>query len=77
MAIDEEGKVWICTPGTGGVEIFDKGRRFVRRIELGTGTMTTNICFGGSDRRDVFVTAAGIGTVLKLRSDAPGLRLIS
>jgi gluconolactonase len=76
MAIDEDGNVWICTPGTGGVEIFDRRGQFVRRIELGTGTMTTNICFGGSDWRDVFITAAGTGTVLKLRSDAPGLQLL-
>ncbi|WP_084688107.1 SMP-30/gluconolactonase/LRE family protein [Paraburkholderia oxyphila] len=75
MAIDEEGNVWICTPGTGGVEIFDRRGQLSRRIDLGSGTMTTNICFGGDDRRDVFITAAGIGTVIKLRSGAPGLRL--
>jgi gluconolactonase len=76
MAIDEEGKLWVCTPGTGGVEIFDRRGVFVQRIELGTGTMTTNICFGGDERCDVFITAAGIGTVLTLKTDVPGLLLL-
>jgi gluconolactonase len=76
MAIDEEGNVWICTPGTGGIEIFDRRGIFLQRIELGAGTMTTNICFGGRERCDVFITAAGIGTVLTLKTDVPGLLLL-
>jgi gluconolactonase len=75
MALDEEGNLWVCTPGTGGVEIFDRRGLFVQRIELGAGTMTTNICFGGEKRCEVFITAAGIGTVLKLQTDIPGLPL--
>jgi gluconolactonase len=75
MAIDEEGNVWVCTPGTGGVEIFDRRGLFLQRIELGAGTMTTNICFGGEKRCEVFITAGGTGTVLKLLTDIPGLPL--
>jgi gluconolactonase len=76
MALDIEGNLWVCTPGTGGIEIFSKSGEPLRRIELGAGTMTTNICFGGADLCDVFVTAAGIGTVLTFRSDAAGLPLL-
>ena len=75
MAIDAAGNVWVCTPGTGGVEIFSADGVPVRRIDLGPGTMTTNLCFGGTDGREVFVTAAGIGKVLRLRAEAPGLAL--
>lgn len=75
IALDQAGNLWACTPGTGGIEIFGPDGQFVRRIELGTGSMTTNLCFGGSDGRDVFVTAAGLGKVLTFRADVPGLAL--
>lgn len=75
LALDEAGRLWICTPGTGGIEIFDSDGRFQRRIEIGAGSMTTNLCFGGDDRRDLFVTAAGWGKLLRCRVDSPGLPL--
>ena len=75
MAFDTAGRLWICTPGTGGVEVFAADGDFVERIELGEGSMTTNLCFGGADRCSVFVTAAGWGKILTFRSDIPGLEL--
>lgn len=75
MAIDVEGHLWVCTPGTGGIEVFTREGAAVRRIDFGAGTMTTNCCFGGEDMRDMFVTAAGIGSVLTFRVDVPGLPL--
>lgn len=76
MALDAEGNLWVCTPSTGGVEIFSRSGDLLHRIEFGAGTMTTNLCFGGTDRQDVFVTAAGIGAVLRFKSDVPGLPLL-
>lgn len=76
MALDAGGNLWVCTPGTGGVEVFSTRGDLIRRIEFAAGSMTTNVCFGGPDHRDVFITAAGIGTVLTLRSDVPGLTLL-
>ena len=75
MALDLDGYLWVCTPGTGGVEVFSPDGTFVRRYDIGAGTMTTNLCFGGPDGRDLFVTAAGVGQVLRLRTDVPGLAL--
>jgi gluconolactonase len=75
MALDVEGNLWVCTPGTGGLEVFTKAGAPIRRIELGEGTMTTNCCFGGHDMKTLYVTAAGIGTVLALLVDVPGLGL--
>lgn len=76
MALDAEGNLWVCTPGTGGLEIFSSRGDLLHRIEFGAGTMTTNLCFGGPDHKDVFVTAAGLGTVLTFKSDVPGLALL-
>ncbi|RYF60804.1 MAG: SMP-30/gluconolactonase/LRE family protein [Comamonadaceae bacterium] len=75
IAVDQEGKLWICTPGTGGIEVFTKDGRFDRRIELGEGTMTTNLCFGGADMHNLYVSASARSSVWTLRADAPGLAL--
>lgn len=77
IAIDIEGNLWVCTPGTGGLEVFSADGRPIRRFEFGAGTMTTNCCFGGPDMRQLFVTAAGQGAVLVLDVETPGLPLRS
>jgi gluconolactonase len=77
LALDAEGGLWICTPGTGGIEVFDAGGSFVRRIEIGPGSMTTNLCFGGLDDRSLFVTAAGWGQVLRLDVGVAGAPLFA
>lgn len=75
MAIDMAGNLWVCTPGTGGIEQFAADGAFIRRIELGEGSMATNLCFGGAERRTLFITAAGRGAVLALTVAIPGLPL--
>jgi gluconolactonase len=75
MAFDSEGNLWVCTPGTGGIEIFSSEGKPVRRIELGAASMTTNCCFAGPDSKDLFVTAAGSGQLLKLTTQVTGLAL--
>jgi gluconolactonase len=77
MAIDVEGNLWVCTPGTGGIEVFGPDGRHVERIEFGEGSMTTNCCFGGEDLQDLYVTSAGLGSILKLRAPCPGLALVT
>ena len=77
MAVDLDGSLWVCTPGTGGLEVFSAAGRPIRRLEFGAGTMTTNCCFGGPDMRQLFVTAAGQGAVLVLDVETPGLPLRS
>jgi gluconolactonase len=75
MALDADGNLWVCTPGTGGVEVFSSEGAPIRRIELGAGSMPTNCCFAGVDKRDLLVTAAGTGQLLKLKANVTGLPL--
>lgn len=75
IAVDREGNLWICTPGTGGIEVFSPNGQALQRIELGEGTMNTNCCFGGPTMTDLFVTAAGRGSVLRLDAGVAGLAL--
>jgi sugar lactone lactonase YvrE len=37
--------------------------------------MTTNLCFGGVDYRQVFIAAAGLGQLLTLTAPVAGLPL--
>jgi gluconolactonase len=37
--------------------------------------MVTNICFGGPDLRDAFITMSGVGQLIRMRWPEPGLKL--
>jgi gluconolactonase len=37
--------------------------------------VVTNICFGGADMRDAWITAAGTGRLYRTRWPRPGLKL--
>jgi gluconolactonase len=37
--------------------------------------MTTNICFGGADMRDAYITLSGAGQLIRMRWPEPGLTL--
>lgn len=75
LAIDSHGNLWVCTPGTGGIEVFASDGSALRRIEVGAGSMTTNCCFGGESGGELFITAAGLGQVLRLPAGVTGLPL--
>jgi gluconolactonase len=73
LAVQEDGRVCVGTIGEGGITRFAAGAP-AELIPL-PDPMVTNICFGGEDRRDAFVTAAGTGRVVKLRWPEPGAAL--
>jgi len=75
IAVDQDGNLWVCTPGTGGIEVFSAEGKPLQRIEIGAGAMTTNCCFGGPENRHLFVTASGRGSVLRLEPGVAGLPL--
>ncbi len=56
--IDIEGRIWTSWSDgpTGGIAVWEPDGTELLRIDLGE--RTANLCFGGSDGGDVFVTAA-------------------
>ncbi|MCZ8147832.1 MAG: SMP-30/gluconolactonase/LRE family protein [Roseomonas sp.] len=74
LAVDDSGKVWVGTLFNGGITIFDPatGKTDFARV---ADPFTTNLCFGGPDMRDVWITASSTGTIYKGRSERPGLKL--
>jgi gluconolactonase len=75
MALDQEGNLWVAVPASGGVNVYDPAGRQIERIECGEGSLTTNVCFGGPELKQVFITAAMRGSVLTLTAPAAGLPL--
>lgn len=74
LAVEEDGSICVATLLNGGVTRFladGSGTEHTALPDL----FVTNICFGGADRRDAFVTLSGTGKLAKLRWPRPGLKL--
>jgi gluconolactonase len=41
-------------------------------VKCAAGELTTNIAFGGPDRRDLYVVESHTGTILRARLETPG-----
>jgi gluconolactonase len=55
MTLDDEGHIYLTGDG---VMVFDMGGRVVEHIRIREEEWTANVCFGGRDRRTLFITAS-------------------
>lgn len=74
LKVEAQGKVCVGTLITGGITIFDPTNGSTERMDV-PDMMTTNLCFGGADMRDVWITASSTGTIYHGRWPRPGLKL--
>ena len=73
LAVEAGGKVCVATLVTGGITAFDpKGG--IEHYAV-PDPVTTNICFGGKDMRDAWITASATGRLYKARWPRAGLKL--
>jgi len=77
LAIDEEDRLIIAHVGLGSVWVFDRKGEPVLRVSSPSGTHTTNIAFGGPQRKNLFITEATSSTILTTQLDIPGKTRIS
>jgi gluconolactonase len=77
LAVDEQGNLAIVHAGAGTVWQFSADGEPLLRIRSCAGRRVTNIAYGGTDRRTLFITEAGEGVVLAARMPYPGLALFS
>ena len=63
LAVDAEADVLTATVVNGGVTTFSSQGRQIEHVSTGD-PFTTSMCFGGSDRRTLFVTLAGSGRLV-------------
>jgi len=54
MTIDKKGNIYITGKG---VTVFDKTGKRLGNISVSE-NWTANVCFGGSDRKELFITAS-------------------
>ncbi|MFV0309229.1 MAG: SMP-30/gluconolactonase/LRE family protein [Desertimonas sp.] len=77
LAVDEDGTVWAADVwGPNGVRGFAPDGTEAGRIEV-PAPMVTSLCFGGPDRRDLYIVTggepgAGDGAIYRTRADVAG-----
>jgi gluconolactonase len=78
LAVDEEGGVWVAIFGGGCVTRYAPDGSTDRSVPV-PARAVTSLCFGGSDRRDLYVVTGDNqerslrGCVFRTRVDVPGL----
>jgi xylono-1,5-lactonase len=79
LAVDEAGGVWVALGDAGVVARFTPAGELDRMIDV-PARFVTSLCFGGSDRRSLYVTTTENtdepdrgATIFEGRSDVPGL----
>jgi sugar lactone lactonase YvrE len=80
LALDEEGGVWVAL-GDGGIARFDADGNLDGFADIPS-AFVSSLCFGGPDRRDVFITTADNpldpekgGTVFHARAEVAGVEV--
>jgi gluconolactonase len=80
LALDEEGGVWVAL-GDGGIARFDADGNLDGFADVPS-SFVSSLCFGGPDRRDVFITTADNpldpekgGTVFHARAEVAGVEV--
>lgn len=81
LAVDEAGGVWVALGDAGAIARFAPDGTLDRTVDV-PATFVTSLCFGGADRRDIYVVTTDNtddpergATVFRTRSDVPGLLL--
>ncbi len=79
LAVDETGGVWVALGAGGGIARFTSGGALDHVLPV-PAPFVASLCFGGVDRRDLYVTTSGNsedperrGTIFRTRVDLPGL----
>jgi gluconolactonase len=74
LAVDAEGNVCVATILNGGITIISPDGSSIEHVPTGD-PLTTNICFGGSDRKTAYITCSGTGRLLATEWSTAGLEL--
>ncbi|MGE5612482.1 MAG: SMP-30/gluconolactonase/LRE family protein [Bacillota bacterium] len=69
MTIDNEGNVYLTGQG---VSVFDKTGKKIEQIAVPGEGWTANVCFGGKDRRTLFITASKGLYAIQTRTQGAG-----
>lgn len=74
LAIDGAGNVCVATIHAGGITVMAPDGSKVEHVSM-PDRITTNICFGGPDLTDAYITLSGLGQLVRMKWPRPGLPL--
>ncbi|WP_375288664.1 SMP-30/gluconolactonase/LRE family protein [Sphingomonas sp.] len=74
LGMEAGGNICVATIGESGISVVSPAGELVEFVATDD-VFTTNICFGGADMRDAFITLSGTGRLVKTRWARPGLKL--
>jgi gluconolactonase len=73
MAVDIFGNLYVATLIRGGISIFSPNGHMFSHFSI-PDPITTNLCFGGAERRTLYVTLSGLGQLVAIDDwPIPGL----
>jgi gluconolactonase len=78
MTVSAHGDYWVALTAADKIGIVDATGQRVGEIGLPAGSLATNVCIGGQQSDELFVTAAQSQSLLRIRfddNDAEGTRL--
>ena len=75
LGIEACGNICVATIGECGISVVSPEGELVEFVATDD-IFTTNICWGGEDMRDAYVTCSGTGRLVKTRWPRPGLTLV-
>ena len=74
LGIEANGNICVATIGESGISVVSPAGALVDFVATDD-VFTTNICWGGADLHDAYVTLSGSGRLATMRWPRPGLRL--
>jgi gluconolactonase len=74
LAVEAGGRVCVATILNGGITAFEPDGSGTEHYPF-PDIITTNICFGGADMMDAWVTCSSTGKLFRCRWPQPGLKL--
>jgi gluconolactonase len=74
LAVEASGNICVATIGESGISVISPEGALVEFVAT-EDLFTTNICFGGADMMDAYLTLSSTGRLVKTRWARPGLRL--
>lgn len=74
LGMEASGNICVATIGESGISVISPAGELVEFVATDD-IFTTNICFGGADMQDAYITLSGSGRLVKTRWNRPGLKL--
>jgi len=77
IAIDDEGGLCVAHAGLGSIWIFNRIGEPAVRVVSCRGHSTTNVAYGGPDRKTLYITESESGSILRAKVPVAGRTLYS